>query len=50
MPSTVVTDSITGQKMQAWKGMLNPEKLLEGLIPYMDNSPTEIIHPRRRVA
>ena len=47
MPSTLVIDSITGQKMQAWTGMINPERLLEDLIPFMENGPKEYSHSRR---
>ena len=29
MPTTLVIDPITGQKMRAWNGMTDPERLLE---------------------
>eukprot|EP01018_Ginkgo_biloba_P029944 Gb_39568 [translate_table: standard] len=41
MPTTLVIDPITGQKMRAWNGMIDPERLLEDLIPYMDKGPLE---------
>ena len=50
MPSTLVIDSITGQKMQVWSRMIKPERLLEDLLPYMDKGPMEFSHSRRRVA
>ena len=50
MPSTLVIDSITGQKMKLWEGMISPQRLLEDLIPYIDNSPMEFGHPTKRLA
>uniref|UniRef100_A0A0D6QY36 UBX domain-containing protein n=1 Tax=Araucaria cunninghamii TaxID=56994 RepID=A0A0D6QY36_ARACU len=41
MPTTLVIDPITGQKMRGWNGMIDPERFLEDLIPYMDKGPTE---------
>lgn len=29
LPAVLVIDPITGQKMQAWNGMVRPERLLE---------------------
>ena len=49
MPSTLVIDSITGQKMKAWTGTIDPQQLLQDLIPYMDKGPKEFSHRRRRV-
>lgn len=52
MPTTLVIDPITGQKMRAWNGMIDPERLLEDLIPYMDKGPMErhptLPHKRQR--
>jgi hypothetical protein len=48
MPSTLVIDSITGQKMRSWTGSIDPVTLLQELIPYMDNGPMEFRHSRRR--
>eukprot|EP00253_Pinus_taeda_P026581 PITA_26581 len=49
MPSTLVIDSITGQKMKAWTGTIGPQQLLQDLIPYMYKAPKEFSHRRRTV-
>ena len=41
MPSTLIIDSITGQKMNSWQGTISPQRFLEDLLPYMDNGPTD---------
>lgn len=41
MPVVMVIDPITGQKMRSWRGMVQPETLLEDLISFMDASPSE---------
>ncbi|KAJ4729992.1 UBX domain-containing protein [Melia azedarach] len=38
-PVVLVIDPITGQKMRSWRGMVEPEDLLEDLVPFMDSSP-----------
>lgn len=40
-PIVLVIDPITGQKMRAWRGMVQPETLLEDLIPFLDGSPKD---------
>ncbi|KAK1385339.1 UBX domain-containing protein [Heracleum sosnowskyi] len=40
-PIVLVVDPVTGQKMRSWKGMVQPETLLEDLIPFMDGSPKD---------
>ncbi|GLJ44448.1 hypothetical protein SUGI_0932570 [Cryptomeria japonica] len=45
MPTTLVIDPITGQKMRGWHSMIDPERLLEDLILYMDKGPLER-HPK----
>lgn len=47
--STLVNDSITGQKINAWIGTIDPQELLQELIPCMDKGPKEFSHRRRRV-
>ncbi|OIT35666.1 PREDICTED: plant UBX domain-containing protein 7 [Nicotiana attenuata] len=41
MPVVLVLDPITGQKMRSWRGMVQPETLLEDLVSFMDASPSE---------
>ncbi|XP_015576501.1 plant UBX domain-containing protein 7 isoform X2 [Ricinus communis] len=41
IPVVLVIDPITGQKMRAWSGMVQPECLLEDLVPYMDGGPRD---------
>ncbi|KAL1803526.1 hypothetical protein ACET3Z_032173 [Daucus carota] len=40
-PMVLVIDPITGQKMRSWRGMVQPETLLEDLIPFLDGSPKD---------
>lgn len=40
-PTVLVVDPVTGQKMRSWKGMIQPETLLEDLLPFMDGSPKD---------
>lgn len=40
-PIVLVIDPITGQKMRSWRGMVQPETLLEDLIPFLDGSPKD---------
>eukprot|EP00897_Mesotaenium_endlicherianum_P006477 jgi/Mesen1/5858/ME000298S05123 len=40
-PVVMVVDPVTGQKMRCWEGMLQPERLLEELLPYMDRGPMD---------
>ncbi|KAJ0638064.1 putative Thioredoxin-like superfamily [Helianthus annuus] len=39
VPVTLVIDPVTGQKMRLWRGMIQPESLLEDLLQFMDGSP-----------
>ncbi|KZV46045.1 UBX domain-containing protein 2 [Dorcoceras hygrometricum] len=41
VPVILVIDSITGQKMRSWNGMVQPESLLEDLLPFMDGNPSD---------
>lgn len=41
MPTTMILDPLTGQRMRAWEGMIGAERLLEDLVPYMDKGPME---------
>ncbi|WOK98404.1 plant UBX domain-containing protein 7 [Canna indica] len=41
LPAILVIDPITGQKMRAWTGMVQPESLLEDLLPFLDKGPKE---------
>ncbi|GMP92601.1 hypothetical protein CsSME_00042757 [Camellia sinensis var. sinensis] len=41
IPVILVIDPITGQKMRSWRGMVQPESLLEDLLPFMDGSPKD---------
>ncbi|XP_019191424.1 PREDICTED: plant UBX domain-containing protein 7 isoform X2 [Ipomoea nil] len=51
IPVVLVVDPITGQKMRSWRGMVQPETLLEDLLPFMDGSPSDHVslsHKRPR--
>ncbi|KAK6146640.1 hypothetical protein DH2020_020509 [Rehmannia glutinosa] len=51
IPVILVIDPITGQKMHSWRGMVQPETLLEDLLPFMDSSPADHVsqsHKRPR--
>ncbi|GFP82218.1 UBX domain-containing protein 2, partial [Phtheirospermum japonicum] len=41
IPVVLVLDPITGQKMHSWRGMVQPETLLEDLLRFMDSSPSD---------
>uniref|UniRef100_A0A1D1XQF1 UBX domain-containing protein 7 n=1 Tax=Anthurium amnicola TaxID=1678845 RepID=A0A1D1XQF1_9ARAE len=41
IPAILVIDPITGQKMRVWNGMMQPDRLLEDLLPFMDGGPQE---------
>ncbi|CAA2954874.1 plant UBX domain-containing 7 isoform X1 [Olea europaea subsp. europaea] len=41
IPVILIIDPITGQKMRSWLGMVQPENLLEDLLPFMDNCPSD---------
>ncbi|KVH88295.1 plant UBX domain-containing protein 7-like isoform X2 [Cynara cardunculus var. scolymus] len=41
VPVTLVIDPITGQKMRLWRGMIQPESLLEDLLQFLDGSPKD---------
>ncbi|XP_050234412.1 plant UBX domain-containing protein 7 [Mercurialis annua] len=41
IPVVLVIDPITGQKMRSWSGMVQPESLLEDLVPFMDGHPKD---------
>ncbi|KAI4313422.1 hypothetical protein L6164_026406 [Bauhinia variegata] len=40
-PVVLIIDPITGQKMRSWVGMVQPESLLEGLLPFLDAGPKD---------
>ncbi|GER28725.1 UBX domain-containing protein [Striga asiatica] len=42
IPVVLVIDPVTGQKMHSWRGMVQPETLLEDLLRFMDNSPSDL--------
>ncbi|KAJ1693571.1 hypothetical protein LUZ63_010269 [Rhynchospora breviuscula] len=42
LPAILVINPITGQKMHTWTGMVQPEHLLEDLVPYLDKGPTNL--------
>ncbi|XP_058090460.1 plant UBX domain-containing protein 7-like isoform X2 [Magnolia sinica] len=50
IPVVLVIDPITGQKMRSWNGMIQPERLLEDLLPFMDRGPKDhhVAHPHKR--
>lgn len=41
VPVILVIDPVTGQKMRLWRGMIQPENLLEDLLSFMDGSPKD---------
>ncbi|AAF63167.1 T5E21.7 [Arabidopsis thaliana] len=41
IPVVLVIDPTTGQRMRMWTGMVDPENLLEDLVPFMDGGPRE---------
>ncbi|KAK9275378.1 hypothetical protein L1049_022642 [Liquidambar formosana] len=41
IPVVLVIDPITGQKMRSWCGMIQPERLLEDLLSFMDGGPKD---------
>ncbi|XP_010458959.1 PREDICTED: plant UBX domain-containing protein 7 [Camelina sativa] len=41
IPVVLVIDPTTGQRMRMWSGMVEPENLLEDLVPFMDGGPRE---------
>ncbi|KAL6579504.1 hypothetical protein OROMI_009720 [Orobanche minor] len=42
IPVVLVIDPITGQKMHSWRGMVQPETLLEDLLRFIDSSPSDL--------
>ncbi|KAG6759445.1 hypothetical protein POTOM_035923 [Populus tomentosa] len=52
IPVVLIIDPITGQKMHSWVGMVQPESLLEDLVPFMDGGPRDhhktLSHKRQR--
>ncbi|XP_064948758.1 plant UBX domain-containing protein 7-like [Musa acuminata AAA Group] len=50
LPAVLVIDPITGQKMRGWSNMIQPERLLEELLPFLDKGPNEhhAILPQKR--
>ncbi|XP_061974009.1 plant UBX domain-containing protein 7-like [Populus nigra] len=52
IPVVLIVDPITGQKMHSWVGMVQPESLLEDLVPFMDGGPRDhhktLSHKRQR--
>ncbi|XP_076890108.1 plant UBX domain-containing protein 7-like [Bidens hawaiensis] len=41
IPVTLVIDPLTGQRMRLWRGMIQPESLLEDLLQFLDASPKD---------
>ncbi|EPS73806.1 hypothetical protein M569_00949, partial [Genlisea aurea] len=41
IPAVLLLDPLTGQKLRTWRGMVEPESLLEDLLPFMDGSPSD---------
>lgn len=41
LPVILVIDPITGQKIRLWRGMVQPESLLEDLLPFLDGTPKD---------
>ncbi|XXG60187.1 hypothetical protein AAC387_Pa04g2152 [Persea americana] len=50
IPVILVIDPITGQKLRSWNGMIQPESLLEDLLPFMDRGPKDhhVVLPHKR--
>lgn len=50
IPVIMVIDPITGQKMRSWRGMVQPQNLLEDLLQFMDRSPSDnhVSHSHKR--
>lgn len=50
MPAILVVDPITGQKIRGWQGMIQPDRLLEDLLPFMERGPQEhhVLLPHKR--
>ena len=40
VPYTMVVDPLTGARLAGWEGFIDPERLLEVLVPFMEKSPT----------
>ncbi|KAI3981098.1 hypothetical protein MKX01_032238 [Papaver californicum] len=45
VPAVLVLDPFTGKKLRSWSGMVQPEALLEDLVPYMDAAPKGVPDP-----
>ncbi|KAI3872719.1 hypothetical protein MKW92_045516 [Papaver armeniacum] len=43
IPAVLVLDPFTGKKEKSWSGMVQPEALLEDLMPYMDAAPKDSV-------
>eukprot|EP01024_Parvocaulis_polyphysoides_P029062 TRINITY_DN26203_c0_g1_i3.p1 TRINITY_DN26203_c0_g1~~TRINITY_DN26203_c0_g1_i3.p1 ORF type:complete len:236 (-),score=43.79 TRINITY_DN26203_c0_g1_i3:506-1213(-) len=41
LPVIIIIDPLTRQKMKDWSGFVSVDKLMEGLVPYMDHSPRD---------
>lgn len=41
IPAILIIDPITGQKMRSWTGMVQPERILEDLLPFMEGGPKQ---------
>ncbi|KAG0474706.1 hypothetical protein HPP92_014392 [Vanilla planifolia] len=41
MPAILVIDPVTGQKMRSWTGMVQPERILEDLLPFLEGGPQQ---------
>ncbi|ONK55184.1 uncharacterized protein A4U43_UnF6670 [Asparagus officinalis] len=50
IPAILIIDPVTGQKMRAWSGMIQPDRLLEDLLPYLERGPKDhhVAQPLKR--
>jgi hypothetical protein len=50
IPTILLVDPVTGQKMRGWNGMIHPDRLLEDLLPYLEKGPKEhlAVQPQKR--
>eukprot|EP00898_Chlorokybus_atmophyticus_P008049 jgi/Chlat1/8245/Chrsp77S07683 len=44
-PVTMVVDPVTGRKLRMWEGVVEPERLLEDMVQYLDHGPMK--NPKR---
>ncbi|KAK9802553.1 hypothetical protein WJX73_000517 [Symbiochloris irregularis] len=52
LPAVMVIDPVTGAKMKDWKGFVEPDRMLEGLMPFLERQVSEAapLHKRNRSA